>query len=346
MKVEAKTHYGTTVTAFWNSKFSKHALPGATHEDMMDLHDQQADHHKEQLHNLHQQYMSSGTRAERGDIKKQINFHNNLANKHQKMARFFENTNPNRSSIPRSDHPTGDFRNIPKPVPFHAPKNTGQSTFPAGNAKTGDNTNTISHHAARLWHSLAPKVKNFFATKRPDSPISRSHLTGEPRLPMPASDISQGHKDQAVFHNQLAQKAQSVAKKATTPVAKAKALNVATQQTQLAATHKDLAKKTAKLPPVPGIKTTKKPAVAKPTVKLPKGVVFKPPSKLPANNPVAKSKPASPSTRKPTAKPPSTVKTVAKPTPAVKKPTTTVKKPVAVKKVATPKVKPIDPANV
>jgi len=383
MQVVATTHYGTTVTALFHSKFSSRALPGATHEDMAELHGRQNDVHQSHLNGLHQQYMASGSRGERKSIRKEIDKHANAAAKHQKMARFFENTNPNKASIPKAAKPAAptsepstpkaraphtysrdEFGNIPKPTPrqraepehepddeehedslishpsqgttnlghqdneepYHPPKPHRPAPIvtperPEAPAKPAQNIpkaptvtperptptparpkaptapkkpSGISHHAARLWHSLAPKVKSWFAATRPNSPMSKAHNTGVPRIGYTPKDTSDMHKEQSDYHVQQAHLAHKAAQVAPTPAAAEKATNIAATHTEKAANHNNLAKKAAVATP------------PKNPVKLPTGVKFKTPEEVTKGKDMSRKAPT------PAAKP----KTPTKPLPA------------------------------
>jgi len=417
--------------------------------------------------------MASGSRGERKSIRKEIDKHANAAAKHQKMARFFENTNPNKASIPKASKPAAptptapkaqaphtysrdEFGNIPKPTPRqraepeHEPDNEehedslishpSQGTTNLGHqdddeapppkpkrpapivtperhtptpAKPAQNIpkaptvtpernvptsapkpeepaapkkpSGISHHAARLWHSLAPKVKSWFAATRPNSPMSKAHNTGVPRIGYSPKDTSDMHKEQSDYHVQQANLAHKAAQVAPTPAAAEKATNIAATHTEKAANHNNLAKKAAiatppKNPVTPGVKfktpeelargkdmSRKAPAPAAkpktPTKPLPKGVRFAKPGEAPAKKPIKKAAPVTPTKPLPKGvrfKKPEEVapkapakKAVAKPPttvrttkPAAKAPTKAPAKPLLpAKKTTKPKVKPINPAK-
>lgn len=80
-----------TPMPIWQSNFSKSHLPGATSDDMVDLHDQMAEHHAKMLPRLHQKYMLARRRSTKRALMKQMKDTQKLVKKHQKAATHFEN---------------------------------------------------------------------------------------------------------------------------------------------------------------------------------------------------------------------------------------------------------------
>jgi hypothetical protein len=345
----AQTHSGETVTVpvtafFFHSKFSHKNLPGATHEDMAEIHDQQREHHLNQAKKLQRSFMRSNNRADRGRLKKQMKNHAKLAARHQKMVEHFHSTDPNnmpdhpthtKIAQPSAPHTMSQHTGGNSPVPGHVPtpnhmKNGGGA--PHSNAPAQPHHgmgHVITHGAAKLWHSLAPHVKHWFTKKRPNSPMSQSHNTGHPTMPMPPEDVAKGHNDQAEFHNQQAQAAQKQVAKAPNPARRAAAAKNVAMHTAAAKQQATLGKKigmAAKGAPAPKIKP--------PIQAGPKPIV--PGKKLP-NLPKA-TKPPKPIQPK-TVTPPPKMKTP-KPSPAA------AGQKVGVPNVKKPRIKPINPAKV
>ena len=293
----------TEVTAFLHSKFSKRLLPGATHDDMRDLHDQMVDHHMQAAKDLQKDYMGTAGRKDRGLIKKQMKWHANQANKHANKRDFFDHSNPHNQPIQNMhnykshniplNNPTTPAR-ITKPAANQAsPGGNGtgnSSTAPAQtntfhaqpHAQTQNNAPSnpsnfvprpstgqqvmhhITKHAANLWHSFAPHVKHFFAKKHPTSPIVQSHLTGNPPMPVPPTQQAKAALQQAQFHTGQAAKLKTQALKVKNPTVRAKTMANANKHANLATGQNNLAQQAK-------AKATKKaPVVPSPLTKAPR----------------------------------------------------------------------------
>ncbi len=314
----AQTHTGTTVTAFIHSKFSRRLLPGATHSDMADLHDEQAAFHRNQIHDLNRAYMHANSRKERGQIKKIAKFHAKRAAKHENRANFFH-TLHKASKV--SDVPFESKRNYnedePARIPHVRPNAASpmhedfeysipakKPMSPPGSGMKGmtkDTGNAITHTAAKIWHSFAPHVKHIFTQKRPNSPITKSHLRNEPKMPMPDNVVHKAQMQQADFHNEQATKAKAVALKAKSPAKKVAAQKVAKVHKNLADNHAKVSEavKPAATPvekPAMPVKQNKGPTTVKPMAKpmATKPASTKPmkPTNMPVKNKVKPINPA------------------------------------------------------
>ena len=266
------THQGETVVALFHSKFSHKLLPGATHEDMEQIHRMSFAHHNDILGGLRKQYANTDDGKQLNDLHKQMKFHAAKAAKHKNRAEFFHNTNPNNAKIasptpavaPKAVTPTTNETPV---KPATKPENTVPNSTKLPSTNLSDKFKPIAHAiskgAAKVWHSLAPKAKAWFAKKRPESPLSKSHLTGEPKMPMSPKAIHDAHIQQFHFHQKETAKAQAKLESAPVPEVKQTAAKKMKEEKGLANTHLALAQK-AIAPKIPEPSKEAPKALAKP----------------------------------------------------------------------------------